>query len=33
MTVSEIHREKIEVVAEDRDAQVSAPGDYFLKNR
>lgn len=33
MTVSEILRQDIEVVAEDRDAQVPAPGDRVLTNR
>jgi hypothetical protein len=33
MTVSEICRQKIEVVAEDRDAPMPAPGDRVLTNR
>jgi tRNA(Ile2) C34 agmatinyltransferase TiaS len=33
MTVSEIQRQNIEVVAEDRDAQIPAPGDRVLTNR
>jgi hypothetical protein len=33
MTVAEIHRQQIEVVAEDRDARIPAPGDRVLTRR